>query len=124
MCDPDSVPFYNPNLSYQENYEQGPFGLFATDPPALERRFVTGAPESGGVAPERFLGVPLTVPFGIPAGPLLNAAYVAAAFRWGYDLCHSRQIHSQPGPRTHSPTCCEWSRMRPGAIFTPQTLLR
>jgi len=94
----ESVPFYNPNLSYQENYEQGPFGLFATEPPAGERRLAAATPQPGGVAPESFLGLPLAVPFGIPAGPLLNAAYVAAAFRWGYDLCHYKTVRSRPWP--------------------------
>ncbi|HEX6608613.1 MAG TPA: diguanylate cyclase [Chloroflexia bacterium] len=94
----ESIPFYNPNLSYQENYDQGPFGLFATEPPALVRPQAGAASEPGGVAPERFLGVPLAVPFGIPAGPLLNAAYVAAAFRWGYDLCHYKTVRSRPWP--------------------------
>ena len=28
--------------------------------------------------------------------PLLNAAYVAAAFRWGYDLCHYKTVRSRP----------------------------
>jgi len=94
---PDRVPFYNPSLSYQANYEQGPFGLFArTAPP--EARACSATPAGAGIAPAAFLGRPLTVPFGIPAGPLLNAAYVAAAFRWGYDLCHYKTVRSRPWP--------------------------
>jgi len=89
----ETQPFYDPHLSYQENYARGPFGLFAGEPPADARRAALG-----GVAPAAFLGAPLRVPFGIPAGPLLNAAYVAAAFRWGYDLCHYKTVRSRPWP--------------------------
>lgn len=93
----ETLPFYDPHRSYQENYSEGPFGGFAGLAPAVVRRPVP-AENSAGVAPEVFLGAPLTVPFGIPAGPLLNAAYVAAAFRWGYDFCHYKTVRSRPWP--------------------------
>ncbi len=73
-----SVPFYDPDLSYESNYEQGPFGLFATAPaPAVQ--------EHDGRR-ERFLGKDVHVPFGIPAGPLLNGRFVKAALDHGFDL--------------------------------------
>lgn len=77
------VPFYDPDLSYEANYQHGPFGLFAqpvapavTDP-------------SSNVAEqfqESFLGLPVRLPFGIPAGPLLNGRFVEAALDYGFDL--------------------------------------
>ncbi|MDQ2808783.1 MAG: diguanylate cyclase [Chloroflexota bacterium] len=95
----ETLPFYDPHLRYQENYARGPFGLFAGEPPADARGSAgAGASVPGGVAPEAFLGAPLRVPFGIPAGPLLNAAYVAAAFRWGYDFCYYKTVRSRPWP--------------------------
>lgn len=73
-----ATPFYDPELSYEDNYERGPFGLFATVSDSLAApRAVTGA---------HFLGFPVSVPFGIPAGPLLNGRFVKAALDFGFDL--------------------------------------
>lgn len=69
-------PFYDPNKSYEENYEQGPFGAFA-DNKKLER---------SGEPTEEFLGHKVYLPFGIPAGPLVNGKFVAAAFAKGFDI--------------------------------------
>src|SRR4051794_16748535 len=92
-------PFYDPRRTYQENYDEGPFGLFATDPPSRAAhepgRFPSG---QDGMAPEVFLGVALRGRFGIPAGPVLNARFVAAAFRWGYDLVHYKTVRSRAWP--------------------------
>lgn len=70
------TPFYDPNKSYEENFEEGPFGAFSDG-----RRF------QRSVEPEaEFLGVKVWQPFGIPAGPLLNGEFVAAAFAMGFDV--------------------------------------
>lgn len=68
-------PFYDPTKTYEENYEQGPWGAFAQENEPI-------------VAPPRFdfLGNQVSYPLGIPAGPLLNSKYVKAAFRYGYDI--------------------------------------
>lgn len=71
-----NVAFYDPTRSYYENYEQGPSGAFA-DGNVVER---SGPPK------ETFLGRPVYTRFGIPAGPLLNGAYVKAALDKGFDL--------------------------------------
>lgn len=71
------VPFYDPDLSYEENYQRGPFGAFA-----VAKR----APGLGDDPQHTFLGLPVTLPFGIPAGPLLNGRFVKAALDLGYDL--------------------------------------
>ncbi|QIQ22072.1 tRNA-dihydrouridine synthase [Zophobihabitans entericus] len=78
------TPFYNPTLSYEENYQQGPFGLFASaDKPVIP---VT--------KPTSFLGYQVNTPFGIPAGPLLNANFARAAFAYGYDICVYKTVRT------------------------------
>ena len=70
------TPFYDPLLTYEENYASGPFGAFV-DPVKVE---------SAAQPAERFLGHLVHRPFGIPAGPLLNARFCAAAFTMGFDI--------------------------------------
>jgi dihydroorotate dehydrogenase len=99
-----ALPFYDPARTYQENYDEGPFGLFRVLPPeGVGEPVATFAVPPGGVAPEAFLGQPLRVPFGIPAGPVLNARFVAAAFRWGYDLVHYKTVRSRAWPAHPAP---------------------
>ena len=86
-------PIYDPARSYEENFEHGPFGLFASgeifdqdEPPA-----------------EQFSGFPVHLPFGIPAGPLLNSKFVNAALDAGFDLpvyktVRTRRYASHPWP--------------------------
>ncbi|WP_227589853.1 tRNA-dihydrouridine synthase [Demequina pelophila] len=68
--------FYDPTLTYEDNYANGPFGAFAGDDAVL----AADSPH------EVFLGHPVHRPFGIPAGPLVNAAFCEAAFRQGFDV--------------------------------------
>src|SRR5438067_3672243 len=93
-----SQPFYNPNLSYQENYDLGPFGEFLGEPSGEDRAALGragGLVEVGGLRLRRGIG--------IPAGPLLNARYTGAAFRWGYDLCHYKTVRSRTWPSHPAP---------------------
>lgn len=69
------IPFYDPMSSYEHNYAHGPFGDFR-EPCDLGRAEPS----------QDFLGLPVVRPFGIPAGPLLNAKFCAAAFAHGYDI--------------------------------------
>ncbi|TSC86109.1 MAG: dihydroorotate oxidase [Parcubacteria group bacterium Gr01-1014_8] len=69
------APFYDPLLSYEDNYTKGPFNGFADG-----IRVAEGEPRFD------FLGIKINYPLGIPAGPLLNSKYVAAAFRKGFDV--------------------------------------
>lgn len=80
-----SAPFYDPMLSYEDNYEQGPFGAFSH------------RPESPVNAPytSKFLNLEVNLPFGIPAGPLLNANFVKAAFTYGFDLCVYKTVRTK-----------------------------
>ena len=80
------MPWYDPTKTYEENYAQGPFGELGF---ALE---VQAEPAYD------FLGFKVNTPFGIPAGPLLNSNYVAAAFRSGFDIAVYKTVRSDIFP--------------------------
>ncbi|MDC1205393.1 dihydroorotate oxidase [Candidatus Pacebacteria bacterium] len=98
--------FYNPKKSYYENYEEGPFGVFTEDT-SLER---IGDPT------DTFLGVPVYVRFGIPAGPLLNGTYVKAALDKGFDLPVYKTV------RTREKKCHPYPNVLPALIAGDLTL--
>lgn len=92
------APFYDVNLSYEDNYAKGPFGAFAT---ALAREdaadSAAGAAAGAAARPAAtFLGIPVDLPFGIPAGPLLNSRYTHAAFLEGFDIAVYKTVRSRP----------------------------
>ncbi len=87
------IPFYDPALSYEANYQRGPFGRFAE---------MAGASEVSGHAPSKaegpthtLLGQPVDLPFGIAAGPLVNSRYIAAALGHGFDLPVYKTVRSR-----------------------------
>jgi dihydroorotate dehydrogenase len=92
-------PFYDPLLSYQQNYDSGPFGPFAAHP-APEIVSALALPESKWVT---VAGLRLRRPVGIPSGPLLNSKFTDAAFRWGFDLCHYKTVRSREWPSHPTP---------------------
>lgn len=81
-------PFYDPKKSYEENFSQGPFGVFA-DKQVIER---ADAPT------QELFGRALYTPFGIPAGPLLNGNFVRAAWNKGFDICVYKTVRSRGYP--------------------------
>jgi dihydroorotate dehydrogenase (NAD+) catalytic subunit len=86
-------PFYDPARSYQDNFNDGPFGLFV-DP---DVKVLSGEPQ------HTFLGHKVYEPFGIPAGPLLNSRFVNAALDMGFDIpvyktVRTRKYESHPWP--------------------------
>lgn len=85
-------PFYDPAKSYLDNFEHGPFGLFADTSPASQ----TIEPK------HQFLGYPVFAPFGIPAGPLINGKFVKAALDMGFDIPVYKTV------RTHRYECHPW----------------
>jgi dihydroorotate dehydrogenase (NAD+) catalytic subunit len=87
-----SEPFYDPAKSYLDNFEHGPFGLFADTSPASQ----TTQPQHS------FLGHPVSAPFGIPAGPLINGKFVKAALDLGFDIPVYKTV------RTHKYACHPW----------------
>ena len=60
------TPFFDPYKSYYENYQEGPFGAFVT-------------------THDEYRGPSSVLPFGIAAGPLLNARFMQAAMMMGFD---------------------------------------
>jgi dihydroorotate dehydrogenase (NAD+) catalytic subunit len=79
-----NTPFYDTSKNYEENYDEGPFGGFA-DGKVFEQK---GKPEFD------YLGQKVFLPFGIPAGPLLNSKFVKAAFEKGFDICVYKTVRS------------------------------
>lgn len=78
------IPFYDYKKTYEENYDKGPFGAFASDDvyeEKIEPRFA-------------FLGQKIYSPFGIPAGPLINSKYIKAALEKGFDVVTYKTIRS------------------------------
>ncbi len=82
------APFYDPTKTYDENYSLGPFGTFK-DKNIFEQK---GEPEYD------FLGQKVYLPFGIPAGPLLNSNFCKSAFQKGFDICVYKTVRSDVFP--------------------------
>lgn len=78
------TPFYDPEKTYEENYDTGPFGTFA-DGKKLEQK---GEPQYS------YLGQKVYIPFGIPAGPLLNSNFCKTAFEKGFDIAVYKTVRS------------------------------
>lgn len=81
-------PFYDPNRSYEENYEHGPFGPFADG----ERYKQDGEPQ------QEVLGQEVYLPFGIPPGPLLNSKFAIAALEKGFDIAAYKTVRTREYP--------------------------
>ncbi len=84
----NTTPFYDPTISYEDNYQKGPFGAFAKADKFQQK----GAPDY------EFLGQKVYLPFGIPAGPLLNSNFVKAAFQKGFDVCVYKTVRADIFP--------------------------
>ena len=77
-------PFYDPEKSYEENFERGPFGAFASG------EVVQGS----ALHTYNFLGFEVNSLFGIPSGPLINGKFVKAALDKGFDLVEYKDTRS------------------------------
>ncbi len=89
------TPFYDPDKTYEDNYEKGPFGAFAGDSEPFGS--AKGEPQYD------FLGQKVYLPFGIPAGPLVNSNFCKAAFEKGFDICVYKTVRSNSFPCHPSP---------------------
>lgn len=69
-------PIYDPLKTFDDNFDNGPFGDFAS---GLEYK-------NKGEPKNKFLGFPVYEPFGIAAGTLPNSRFTTAAFKNGYDV--------------------------------------
>lgn len=78
------TPFYDPLRSYDENYEKGPYGGFANTKTCRQKENPTF----------RYFGNDVYLPFGIPAGPLLNSNFVKGAFNKGFDIAVYKTVRS------------------------------
>ncbi|KKW19819.1 MAG: Dihydroorotate oxidase [Parcubacteria group bacterium GW2011_GWA2_51_10] len=102
-----NAPFFDPNKTYHENWEEGPFNGFADGVvlPAGEPRF-------------DFLGQKISYPLGIPAGPLLNGKFVKAALDKGFDVPVHKTVRSKKHP------CNEWPNVLGAEIEGDLTIER
>ncbi len=93
------TPFFDPEKSYEENYEKGPFGAFADGEVLAEGAVGDRNTESPKFD---FFGHKVFSPFGIPAGPLLNRKFVQAALDKGFDLVVYKTVRTRKYP------CHQW----------------
>ncbi len=77
-------PFYDPEKTFEDNYKNGPFGVFA-DGKVFENE---GEPQYD------FFGHKVYLPFGIAAGPLYNGKFVKAALDKGFDIVTHKTVRS------------------------------
>src|SRR3989344_4151507 len=92
------TPFYDPEKSYEENFEKGPFGAFA-DGEVIDNKGGGNASALVALEPEYdFLGFKVNSPFGIPAGPLINSNFCRGAFQKGFDICVYKTVRSDIFP--------------------------
>lgn len=80
--------FYDPTLSYEENYIKGPPILFSSDKLPARKK----------AKKYKHLGFEVNLPFGIPPGPLLNSKFMQAAFAWGFDISTYKTIRANEFP--------------------------
>lgn len=80
--------FYDPTLSYEQNYEKGPPINFQNI--SLPKRKISTT--------QKFLGFDVNMPFGIPSGPLLNSSFIQAAFSFGFDVLTYKTVRSDIFP--------------------------
>lgn len=80
--------FYDPSLSFEENYEKGP--IVNRENISLPKRKITKT--------QKFLGFDVNVPFGIPSGPLPNSSFIQAAFSFGFDIVTYKTIRADVFP--------------------------
>lgn len=83
-----ATPFYDPEKSYEENFEKGPYGAFA------DKEII----ENNSKQKYDFLGFKVNSPFGIPAGPLINGNFVKASLDKGFDIVTYKTVRTKKYP--------------------------
>lgn len=81
-------PYYNPEKTYEENFKKGPYGAFA------DKKIY----KDEGEPQYEFLGQKVYLPFGIPAGPILNSKFIKGALEKGFDLVVYKTVRSDIFP--------------------------
>lgn len=75
-------PFYDHRKTFDENFDDGPFGVFKNTQPIKNSQEPVYT----------FLGYKINSPFGIAAGPLPNSKFIKGAFEMGFDVnCYKTQ---------------------------------
>jgi dihydroorotate dehydrogenase len=97
------LPFYDPKKSYEENFKNGPFGVFADGLPAQAGEVIKNTKEPKF----DFLGFKVNSPFGIAAGPLINGKFVKGALDKGFDIPIYKTIRTRQYP------CHPWPNVLP-----------
>ncbi len=87
------TPFFDPEKTYEQNFDEGPFGDFTKGTAFSDQ----GDPQFS------FLGNPVYLPFGIPAGPLLNGKYIEAALDKGFDIATYKTVRTKQYPTNKWP---------------------
>ena len=85
-------PFYDPEKTYEENLEKGPFGDFDN----------SEIYEQKGEPLFVFFNQKVYAPFGIPAGPLINGKFCQAALDKGFDIVVYKTVRTKKYP------CHKW----------------
>lgn len=81
-------PLYNIYKTYDQNFDLGPIGLAKLKKPIFKK-----------MKPKySFLGFPINLPFGIPAGPLLNSKFIKKAFDFGFIVPVYKTVRSDSFP--------------------------
>lgn len=99
-------PFFDPGKSYEDNYSEGPFADFADNKVYGEK----GEPQY------QVFGNKVYLPFGIPAGPLINGKFVNAALDKGFDIPVYKTV------RTRAYKCHPWPNVLSAKIDGDLTL--
>jgi len=93
MIEMSLKPFYDPEKSYEENFTQGPFGAFS------DGETLNPIGKTYGVEPKfEVFGHKVYLPFGIPAGPLVNAKFIKAALDKGFDVPMHKTVRTRTRP--------------------------
>lgn len=80
--------FYDIYKTYDENFDLGPIGLKKIKKPTFKKK----------ESKYNFLGFPISLPFGIPAGPLLNSMFIKKAFDFGFCVSVYKTVRANSFP--------------------------
>ena len=80
--------FYDIYKTYDENFRLGPIKLKGLKKPLIKKTKTKYA----------FLGFPINIPFGIPAGPLLNSKFIKKAFDFGFCVPVYKSVRTDSFP--------------------------
>jgi len=91
-------PFYDPEKTYEENFNEGPFGAFARPTEQSFGRADGEVLKNKGEPQYDFLGFKVYSPFGIAAGPLINGKFAQAGLDKGFDIVTYKTVRTEKYP--------------------------